>query len=394
MSMIMMMAAMLAAEEPAQAIDDQTLTLAQDNATFAFDLYAKINTQEGNLFCSPYSISTALAMTYGGARGETAHQMAQTLRFTLPQEKLHAAFSELDTYFESLNDGQNIALHAANSLWLDQSLVVLDAYRALTQKYYGANLFQVDYLKQTEAARKQINGWVAEQTNKKIEELLKQGDIDAQTVAALVNAIYFKGNWLNPFDEKLTTDVPFWRSKDKPINVPTMHQTGTFEYGETDDWQMLALPYAGEKILMVIVLPKAKDGLSSLEKQLTFANVSNWLQQTSPQRVKVSLPKFTIRYRIALQETLNALGLTALSDFSGISEQAMELSKVIHEAFVDVNEQGTEAAAATAVTMGRGMPRPPAEFQADHPFMFFMVDMTTGTFLFVGRVTNPAEGAK
>jgi len=385
----MMIAAMLGTESPAQAVDENMLKVAQDNAAFAFDLYAQIKTQDGNLFCSPYSISTALAMTYGGARGKTERQMAQTLHFTLPQEELHAAFSEMDKYFDGLNDGLNMVLNTANSLWLDQSFSVLPAYNALMQKYYGANLYQVDYLKETEASRKQINVWVAEHTQKKIEELLKTGDIDAQTVAVLVNAMYFKGTWLNPFDEKLTASAPFWLSQNEQISVPTMQQTATFEYAETDDWQMIALPYNGEKILMMVMLPKTKDGLSHLEKQFTVDNVMKWLEQTSPTRVKVSLPKFTIRFRVYLQDTLRQMGLTALSDFSGMSEQSAQLSKVIHEAFIEVNEQGSEAAAATAVTMGRGMPRQPVEFHADHPFVFFMVDMTTGSFLFVGRVVNP-----
>ncbi len=394
MSIMMMLAAIIGAGQPAQAVDDRVLTLAQENAAFAFDLYAQIKTQKGNLFYSPYSISTALAIAYGGARGNTERQMAQTLHFALPQDALHPAFSALDAYFDTLNDGKNITLNVANSLWLDQSFSVLDAYHALMQKHYGANLFQVDFIEETNASRKQINEWVAEQTQKKIEELLKKGDIEAQTAAVLVNAIYFKGNWQHAFDEKLTKDAPFWVTKDEQITTPTMQQTGTFEYRETDDWQMLALPYMGEQVLMVMLLPKDNDGLQQLEAQLTLDNVMNWLQQTSPQRVKVSLPKFTMRFRIYLIETLAKLGLTSLSDFSGMSTQAVSLSKVIHEAFIAVNEQGTEAAAATAVTMSRSAPRPPAEFTANHPFIFFMVDMTTGSFLFVGRVVNPAEAAK
>ena len=391
MTIMMMLAAMVGAVEPTQAVEERVLTLAQGNAAFAFELYAQLKTQEGNLFCSPYSISTALAMTYGGARGETEQQMAKTLHFTLPQDALHAAFSELGAYFKRLSDGQKLTLKIANSLWLDQSFSVLSAYQTLTQTYYGAALFQVDYLKQAETARKRINAWVAEQTQQKIEELLHAGDIDAQTAAVLVNAIYFKGTWLNPFDETLTNDAPFQVSKETQINVPTMQQTGTFEYGETDEWQLLALPYAGEKLLMVIVLPQANDGLPNLEQQLTWEHVTTWLEQTSAQRVSVSLPKFTARFRMDVIETLAQLGLTSLADFSGMTAQAAQLSNVIHEAFIEVNEQGSEAAAATAVAMGRGIARPPVEFQADHPFVFFIVDTKTGSVLFVGRVVNPAE---
>lgn len=390
MTIMMMLAAMVGAEQPAQAVEERVLTLAQENATFAFDLYAQLATEQGNLFCSPYSISTALAMAYGGARGETEQQMAQALHFTLPQDSLHAAFSELGAYFKRLSDGQKLTLNIANSLWLDQSFAVLSAYQTLTQTYYGAAPFQVDYLTQAEEARKQINSWVAEQTQQKIEELLHAGDIDAQTAAVLVNAIYFKGTWQHPFDAAVTNDAPFHVSKETQINVPTMQQTGTFEYGETDEWQLLALPYAGEKMLMVIVLPQADDGLSTLEQQLSWEHVTTWLEQTSAQRVSVSLPKFTARFRMDVIETLARLGLTSLADFSGMTAQAAQLSNVIHEAFIEVNEQGSEAAAATAAAMGRGIARPPVEFQADHPFVFFIVDTETGSVLFVGRVVNPA----
>ena len=274
MTIMMMLAAMVGAEQPAQAVDENVLKLAQENAAFAFELYAQLKTQEGNLLYSPYSISSALALAYGGARGETEHQMAKTLHFTLPQDSLHPAFSALGTYFKRLSDGQKLTLNIANSLWLDQSFSVLSAYQALTQTYYGAALAQVDYLKQAEKARTQINGWVAE--------------------------------------------------------------------------------------------------------------------QTSAQRVSVSLPKFSARFRVDVIETLAQLGLTSLADFSGMAAQAAHLSNVIHEAFIEVNEQGSEAAAATAVAMGRGIARPPVEFRADHPFVFFIVDTETGSVLFVGRIVNPA----
>ena len=390
MTIMMMLAAMVGAEQPAQAVDENVLKLAQENAAFAFELYVQLKTQEGNLLYSPYSISSALALAYGGARGETEHQMAKTLHFTLPQDSLHPAFSALGTYFKRLSDGQKLTLNIANSLWLDQSFSVLSAYQALTRTYYGAALAQVDYLKQAEKARTQINGWVAEQTQQKIAELLHAGDIDAQTAAVLVNAIYFKGTWRHPFDAALTNDAPFHVSKETQISVPTMQQTGTFEYGETDEWQLLALPYAREKVLMVIVLPQADDGLPTLEQQLSWEHVTTWMEQTSAQRVSVSLPKFSARFRVDVIETLAQLGLTLLADFSGMTEQSAQLTNVIHEAFIEVNEQGSEAAAATAVAMGRGIARPPVEFQADHPFVFFIVDTETGSVLFVGRVANPA----
>ncbi len=367
---------------------DDIQTLARGNRMFAWNLYQQLRMKEGNIFCSPYSVSTALAATYAGARGSTDTQMADVLHFTLKQETLHAAFKALAAHFEKMGQQGAVTLNIANSLWIEKTFTLLQPFLELTQTYYAAKPFQVDFAKATDESRQKINAWVNEKTLKKIPELLQQGDIDLNTTLVLTNAIYFKGNWLNQFQTENTTDAPFWISLEKNISVPTMHQTGQFEYAENDMLQIAALPYVGEHLYIIVLLPNAQDGLADLEVQLTEENVQKWLDMLHPEKIAVSLPKFTMRSRFDLLRTLNMMGMQDLSNFSGISPEGISMTKVIHEAFVDVNEKGTEAAAATAVVMGRSLPRY-IEFTADHPFIFFIFDTSSGSVLFLGRVMNP-----
>lgn len=388
--MSMAMIAAMAAGQPASAEEKTILHVAHENGAFAFELYQALRAGDGNLFFSPYSISTAFAMMYGGARGETAQQMGKTLHFDLPQAEFHAAFGKLQAHVAALSKGDAVTLALANSLWLNPSFTLTDAFTALVEQAYGANLFFVDFMKQPEESRAQINAWVAEQTRQKIAELLKSGDVNSDTRVVLANAIYFQANWRDAFDEKQTWNAPFWISNDEQIETPTMQQTGAFEYGETDDMQILALPYAGESVYMVILLPRAPDGLAKIEAQMSMKRVMEWLRLTEKQKVVVALPKFALRFHCDILETMGAMGFTSVNDFSGMAEEPLTLSKVIHEAMVDVNEQGSEAAAATGAVMSRSMARHP-EFQANHPFAFFMIDVKTDSILFVGRVVNPAK---
>jgi serpin B len=367
--------------------------LARGNGAFAFALYSKLKAKEGNLFFSPYNISTALAMTYAGARGDTAAEMKKTLSFTLPDDKLHPAFGTLQAAYNA--KGKRYELRVANRLWGDKSTAFVDDYVKLTREVYGAPLESLDFTK-GEEARKAINAWVEEQTSGKIKDLIKK--LGADTKLVLTSAIYFKGNWASQFKKENTKEEPFQptasKKAAKAITVPMMHQTLKAKYAAADGVQALELPYVGDELAMVILLPDAIDGLAELEKKLTPENLEKWLSALSEEEVAVALPKFTMTYKANLAELLGKMGMpkafTGDADFSGMTKgEKLWISAVIHQAFVDVNEEGTEAAAATAVTMVKGMAAPPKAFTADHPFVFLIRDVKTGGVLFLGRVANP-----
>jgi len=364
------------------------LTTATNNRLFAWDIYAQLKEQEGNLFYSPYSISTALAMTYVGARGETATQMARVLHFPARYETLNEGFYQLGDRLKHIGTSGLNAVHLANALWIDQRIPVLETFQKLLRTYYHASSFTVDFREMPEDSRKRINLWVAEQTLTKIPKLLQPDDVTLDTTLVLTNAIYFKGVWSVPFDETQTVDAPFRGSAQTSRTVPMMHKSGDFEYAEVEDFQILALPYAGNRVFMVIFLPREQDGLPALETRLHDRSVMQWLELLQPHKVEVSFPKFSVRSRFELLSTLEVMGLKNISNLSGISEHPLILEKVIHEATLDVNEQGTEATAATAVTIGRSLPRF-WDFTADHPFLFFILDTASNSILFIGRVVDP-----
>ncbi len=391
----------------------------EGNNAFAFDLYAKLRAGEGNLVFSPYSISTALAMTYAGARGETAGQMAAVLRFPtdelhvsttegphesrmvpIGQERIAAAFAHLVDDLNTRgggNEGSAYEVVVANRLWGQKGYPFLGPFLELNRTYYGAGLEQVDFARATEAARQTINTWVEDRTRDKIKELLKPGILDALTRLVLTNAIYFKGNWASEFKKEQTKDAPFSVSPAKMITVPMMHQTEKFGYAEAKGLQVLELPYVGDELSMVILLSKEVDGLAELEATLDAARLKTWLSRLGKRKVQVFLPRFKIEFGLDLKRALKSMGMPLAfdehrADFSGMTDdpQGLYIAKVIHKAYVDVNEEGTEAAAATAVVMApRGMPRPPPVFRADHPFMFLIRAGKTGSILFIGRVMNP-----
>ena len=251
-------------QAPPQVDQSDLKAVTDGNMAFAIDLYGKLRSQEGNLFFSPYSISTALAMTYGGARGETEKQMAKTLHFDLPSDKLHPAFAALEANLDAVQQKGEVKLAVANSLWPQQGFAFLPDYLALCQRNYGTTITPVDYKEATEAARKTINDWVERKTNKKIVELLKPGVLDSLTRLVLANAIYFKGNWANQFDDKLTTDEPFHVSARTTVKAPLMHQKKVFGYAESPDLQVLELPYAGNDLSMLVLLPRKVDGVGDL----------------------------------------------------------------------------------------------------------------------------------
>jgi len=362
-----------------------------NNNTFALELYAQLKEKSGNLFFSPYSISMALAMTYGGARGTTAEEMSQTLHFLRNAKKTHTAFAKLQHRFAKIQN-RAVKLHIANALWPQQSYAFLPDYLAQIKRYYGAATTALDYANATEAARTHINTWVADKTQDKIQELIRQGDLDPLTTLVLVNAIYFKGDWSSQFNKEQTHLADFVLADNTKTKVEMMHQTGNFDYAETQDMQLLKLPYVGEDLVMLVVLPKKDKTLADIEAQLQIEKLNAWCVRMRKQEVAVFLPKFKISWGTQnLVTELQNLGMrkafSGEADFSGMDDtQNLTISLVLHKAFVEVNEKGTEATAATAVVLTRGSS---TSFKADHPFLFMIQDQKTGSLLFLGRVSDP-----
>lgn len=374
--------------------------LVRGNTEFAVNLYSQLRTQPGNLFLSPHSISTALAMTSAGAAGNTAAQMAATLH--LPKEgDVHAAFAGLEAGLRAIQEKGGVKMSTANSLWPDKASTFLPAFLDLCRTHYGADITPQDFRGAPEAARKTINDWVADRTAGRIQDLLAPGVIDALTRMVLVNAIYFKGDWAVRFDPAKTEPATFFTVEGDRA-IPLMHRRGSIRHAATDTLQLVELPYAGNDLSMLVLLPRERDGLPALEAALTADQLTEWTKALRPRDVKLWLPRFKVEAQFLLKPTLAALGMgdafdADKADFSGMNgRKDLFIGAVVHKAFVEVNEAGTEAAAATAVVMQtRSAVRPadePAEFRADHPFLFFLRDMRTGAILFAGRLTTPAGG--
>ena len=374
--------------------------LVQGNTAFALELYSKLG-RTGNVFFSPYSISAALAMTYGGGRGITAAEMEKALHFDLGPADTHSAFRELQTRLEALEEEGGIRLAIANSLWPQKGYPFLQEYLNVIKSGYGAEITPLDFQGETEGARITINRWVEEKTREKIKDLIAPGNLDPLTRLILVNAIYFKGSWASPFKPEQTAPADFFVTPETPVQAPLMVQTRKFPYAEFDGCQVVKLPYAGNGLSMLVVLPRAKAGLAALEAQLTPEELSGWRAQLNEQKVCVYLPKFKLTWgAIRLNAFLQALGMAdafsdARADFSGMDGQRnwLYIGLVLHKAFVEVNEEGTEAAAATAVvTKARVVrPTPPPEFRADHPFLVLIQEEETGAILFLGRMADPTK---
>jgi serpin B len=372
--------------------------LAGSNNAFALDLYARIKTSDANLFFSPYSISACLAMTYAGAQGETAGQMAQTLHFSTNQNQLAAGFGELQRQLHAAKTG--IELNIANGLWGQKGHPFLPAFLEVAKSTYQANLNQVDFRTQADPAREEINDWVSKKTKGKITNLLQPGVIDPATRLVLVNAIYFKGQWSRQFNKTNTANAPFSVTPSQKVQAPLMSLTSEFKYAEVEGLQLLELPYVGGDLSMVVLLPKELDGLKTLEGLLNEQTLGSWLTQARQQKVNVFLPKFKLTAQLSLAKILAEMGMTnpfsPAADFSGMDgARDLFISAVVHKAFVDVSEEGTEAAAATGTVMRalavRRQPTP--TFRADHPFIFLIRDTHSGSILFLGRVLDPTKGS-
>ena len=380
---------------PATVPQADKAAVVQGNNAFALDLYAALRGNGGNLFVSPYSISTALAMTYAGARGETEAQMAKVLHLNLPQDRLHPAMGALVQELNARGKGK-YQLIVANALWGQKGYPFLQSFLGLNGKYYGAGLEQVDFVRDRNGSRKTINRWVEEQTQDKIKDLLKPPHITPLTTLVLTNAVYFKGNWASQFDKEHTRDDLFTLKSGKKIEMPMMHKTDEFGYMQADGLQVLELPYVGGDLSMLVLLPIRVDGLADIEKSLTVQNIAEWTRKLRKRKVIVALPRFKMTSEFELGRTLKAMGMpkafSGAADFSGMTgRRDLFISEVVHKAFVEVNEEGTEAAAATAVIMERKAISRPAIFRADHPFLFLIRDNRSKSILFVGRLEKPVK---
>jgi serpin B len=368
----------------------------QMNNAFAMDLYAQLSTNKGNVFFSPTSVQVALAMTWAGARGKTAEEMAKTLHLDN-----NAAAGEMGRFLKGLNaDGKKgrYELAVANAIWGAKGYPFLPAYLATVEKDYNGHLSDLDFADAPEPSRKIINDWVAGQTHDRIKDLIPSGAIDQGTRLVLTNAIYFKGKWDLPFDARRIQSGDFTTSGGEKVKVELMSQQKHFEYAEDEHMQVLELPYGNGDLAMQVLLPKKADGLGAFEKELTPGRITGLADKLIQQDVKVWLPRFKIESGFGLADVLKAMGMrrafsSSEADFSGMSSaERLMITAVIHKAFVNVDEAGTEAAAATGVVMGpTGVRRqePPKIFRADHPFVFTIVHKKSGAILFMGRLATP-----
>jgi len=350
-----------------------------------------------NLILSPFNIATALSMALAGARGRTAGEIQSVLHLHYDSTYDAALGALLADLTRAGNTGGN-ELYTANGLWVQKGLAIQPAFENTLANNYRAPLTPLDFIANPEAARSQINRWTEEHTKEKIKNLFQAGSLDSQTRLVLTSAIYFYGKWQDPFVTSRTQPAPFTPPTGATTQANFMNQTSHFGYTETPSTQILEMRYAGTGIAFDVLLPKVLTGLPDLEKSLTLENLTGWLGNLTTRNVQLSLPKFRAESEFSLRNALSTMGMptafTDKADFSGIDPKCgLAISEVVHKAFVDVSEQGTEAAAATGITMRATAMRMPEEavvFRADHPFIFLIRDTRTGVVLFIGRLMNPS----
>ncbi len=381
------------------ATADEVAELVAGNTAFALDLYDALRGRDGNLFFSPYSISSALAMTYAGARGETARQMASTLHFTLAGDRLHTALNALDLALVTRGadvdvEGDPFKLHVANALWGQRGFPFLEEFLDVLAVNYGAGLRPLDFVDAPDASRLEINRWVEDQTEGRIVDLLPPGVITALTRLVLTNAIYFKASWRTPFFEELTAPKPFHLLDGSEVTVPTMSVDAEFNHYRANGFHAVELPYVGEQTSMVIIVPDA-GRFDEIESSLDAARLSAIFANLSETRLLLSMPKFRFEFTLPVKAALIELGMTdafqhGVADLSGIDgTRDLFIHDVLHKAFIGVDEKGTEAAAATAVLIG--VVSVPPILDLDRPFIFVIRDVPTNGVLFAGRLLDPTR---
>lgn len=383
-------------------ITNAATQIGESSNRFAFALYHQVRRQNGNLFLSPASLSTALAMTYGGAKGMTRQEMSSVLHFH-PEQDPHDGFATLLQILNSTGSRGGYSLATANRLWGAEGYQFDASFLRLTEDKYRAELESLDF-RNPERARRTINNWVEKQTRKKIVDLISAGVLQENTRLVLTNAIYFEGGWASEFSKQATQKATFHLTAEETIDVLTMEQQKNFPYTEDADAQVLALPYRGNELSMVVVLPKKNEGLATVESNLTNDRYEGWMKDLGRARPIITyLPKFKLKSQFRLSGALKSMGMkTAFShaaDFSAMSKnERLSISAVIHQAFVEVDEVGTEAAAATAIGVAPTAsiiedqePPEPITFRADHPFLFMIRDNRTSAILFMGRMQHPVD---
>jgi len=388
-------------------ISPEVKSTVDGNTAFALDLYQKLKEQPGNLFFSPYSISTSLAMTYAGARGQTENEMAKVLHFNPAQTNIHVAFGALTERMDKVQRWNRITLVTPNSLWSQRDYPFTAAFLDLIHSDYKADTRLVDFKTAPETARDEINSWVEKKTNGKIKDVVAPGQFTDYTRLVLCNAIYFKGKWQTQFKPNDTKPAPFHVTTNETVTVPMMYQHSEFKMALSDDYavELLELPYSGKDLSMIILLPEVEfglpdveqPGLLGLEQKLTAENLHAWLaklDQDNPHKTWVALPRFTTTQSFELADELKSLGMpSAFNDtanFFGMDGTTnLFISDVIHKAFVEVNEAGTEAAATTWVHVATKSMS--GRFIVDHPFIFLIRENGSGTILFLGRIVDPTK---
>ncbi|MFH1364235.1 MAG: serpin family protein [Candidatus Aenigmatarchaeota archaeon] len=368
----------------------------EQNNMFALDLYNRYKSEDGNLFFSPYSISSALSMTYEGAKGQTAEEMQAVLHLPDDKNKIRADFVSI---YDELNKAdKSYKLTAANALWAQEDYPFVDEYFNVVDEYYDGKVTNLDFKTDTENSRVTINDWVEDKTNDKIKDLIPEGILSSATKLVLTNAIYFKANWSNQFDVENTWDGKFKLSSGQDVDARMMHKTTNYSYGETDNLQILEMDYIGNDLSMLIILPK-DNKLNQVENDFSKEKLEDWKNNMQTEKVRVTLPKFKFETKYFMAEDLKEMGMpTAFrypdADFTGMSPTGeLFISEVIHQTFIEVAEYGTEAAAATAVISGEGSAGPTEEpkiFNADHPFIFIIQQKDSGNILFMGRMSDPS----
>ena len=382
--------------DDSEATSEGVKAVVNSNNQFTSDLYSKLlETEEGNIFFSPYSITSAFAMTYEGARGTTAEEIKQVFYFPDEEIVLRSSYARL---FNLINKpDKSYQLSTANALWAQEDYPFLEEYLSIIENYYGGETTNLDIEGDIEGSRQTINKWVEDQTYNKIKDPIPKGILKPTTRLVLTNAIYFKGTWLNQFDPKNTREMNFYVSDTETVTANMMYlvpKENKFNYAETDNLQLLELPYEGEEISMMVILPKTGK-MPLVESNFTSDNLELWKNSMTDQKVTIYLPKFKFKTNYFMVPTFKDMGMVSAfrappADFSGLDgTKTLKIQEIIHQAFVEVNEEGTEAAAATAVVIGKESASINPIFKADRPFIFIIQEKSTGAILFLGKVMDP-----